>query len=80
MSKTTLKQNNNIDYANISLVTILGDSMELVEGRQPIAGGGAHPIALTLYTCTQKHRTTGHAARPCGALLFQDLMPCLTGR
>lgn len=38
MSKTTLKQNNNIDYANISLGTILGDSMELVEGRQPIAG------------------------------------------
>lgn len=32
MSKTTLKQNNNIDYANISLGTILGDSMELVEG------------------------------------------------
>lgn len=81
MSKTTLKQNNNIDYANISLGTILGDSMELVEGWQPIAElWCTHPIVRTLHTCIQERRTTGHATRPCGALLFQGFTLCLTGR
>ena len=80
MSKTTLKQNNNIDYANISLGTILGDSMELVEGRQPIAGAWGippcclHPICL--HAKSAPHRAgmqPGHAARFCFKALCRAL-------